>query len=121
MVPRKRPVPHAVRGACVFLQELGCTRTDLVTALQKEWARESKNFQTQLIPRAIPVDDHASNGAAEAVVHRSSRERVKLPWRNLLESPSRQIPRFYRGWCDIRVFSETGFLCDRVAEHLLKS
>ena len=26
MVPRKGPVPHAVRGVCVFLQELGYTR-----------------------------------------------------------------------------------------------
>ena len=36
-----------------------------VTAVQKEWAGDSKNFQTQLIPRTSPVDDHASNGAAE--------------------------------------------------------
>ena len=36
--------------------------TTLVTAVQKEWAGDSKNFQTQLIPRTSPVDDHASNG-----------------------------------------------------------
>ena len=41
----------------------------LVTAVQKEWAGDSKNFSTQLIPRTSPVDDHASNGAAEAMVH----------------------------------------------------
>ena len=41
----------------------------LMAAVQKEWARDSKNFQTQLIPRTSPVDDHASNGAAEAMVH----------------------------------------------------
>ena len=80
MVPRKSPVPHAARGVCVFLQELGNTRmilktngeqsiTALVTAVQIEWAGDSNNFQTQLIPRTSPVDDHASNGAAEAMVH----------------------------------------------------
>ena len=80
MVPRKGPVPYAVRGVCVFLQELGYTRmilksdgepssTAQVTAVQKEWAGDSNNFQTQLIPRISPVDDHASNGAAEAMVH----------------------------------------------------
>ena len=41
----------------------------LVTAVQKECAGDSKNFQTQFIPRTSPVDDHASNGAAEAMVH----------------------------------------------------
>ena len=73
-------MPYAVRGVCVFLQELGYTRmvlksdgepsiTALVTAVQKEWAGDSKNFQRQLIPRTSPVDDHASNGAVEAMVH----------------------------------------------------
>ena len=57
MVPWKGPVPCAVRGVCVFLQELGYTRmilksdgepsiTVLVTAVPKEWAGDSKNFQT---------------------------------------------------------------------------
>ena len=79
MVPKKGPVPYAVRGVCVFLQELGYTRTvlksdaepsitALVTAVQKEWAGDSKNFQRQLIPRTRPFDDHASNGAVEAMV-----------------------------------------------------
>ena len=58
VVPTKGPVPYAVRGVCVFLQELGYTRMNL----------DSKNFQTQLIPRTSHVD-HASNGAAEAMVH----------------------------------------------------
>ena len=35
--------------------------TALVTAVQKEWAGDSKNFQRQLIPRTSLVDDHASN------------------------------------------------------------
>ena len=59
MVPRKGLFPYAVRGVCVFLQELGYTRmilksdgepsiTALVTAVQKEWAGDSKNFQAQL-------------------------------------------------------------------------
>ena len=82
MVPKRGPVPYAVRGVCVFFffQELGYTRmvlksacepsiTALVTAVQKEWAGDSKNFQRQLIPRTSPVDDHASNGAVEAIVH----------------------------------------------------
>ena len=80
MVPKKGPVPYAVRGVCVFLQELGFTRmvlksggepsiTALVTAVQKEWAGDSENIQRQLIPRTSPVDDHASNGAVEAMVH----------------------------------------------------
>ena len=80
IVPRKGPVPNAVRDVCVFLLELGDTRmilksdvepsiTALVTAVQKELKRDNKNFHTQLIPRTSPVDDHASNGAAEAMVH----------------------------------------------------
>ena len=74
MVPRKGPVPSAVRGVYVFLQEIlksdgEPSITALVTAVQKEWAGDSKKFQTQLIPRTSPVDDHASNGAAEAMVH----------------------------------------------------
>ena len=99
VVPRKRPVPYAVRGVCVFLQELGYTRmvlksdgepsiTALVTAVQKEWAGDSNNFQRQLIPRTSPVDDHASNGAVEAMVHslEGSPERARLPWKKLWES-----------------------------------
>ena len=43
--------------------------TALVTAVQKEWAGNSKNFQTQLIFRTSLVDDNASNGAAEVMVH----------------------------------------------------
>ena len=40
-----------------------------MTAAQKEWAGDGWNFETQLNPRASPVDDHASNGAAEAMAH----------------------------------------------------
>ena len=80
MVPMKGLVPYAVRGVCVFLQELGYTRmvlksdgeqsiTALVTVVQKEWAGDSNNFQRQLIPRTSLVDDHASNGAVKAMVH----------------------------------------------------
>ena len=69
MVPRKGPLPYAVRGVCVFLQELGYTRmilksdgepsiTALVTAVQKKWAGDNKNFHTQLIPLTSLVDDH---------------------------------------------------------------
>ena len=43
--------------------------TALVTSVQKEWAGDSNNFQRQLIPRTSLVDDHASNGAVEAMVH----------------------------------------------------
>ena len=116
MVPRKGRVPYAVRGVCVFVQELGYTRmilwsdgepsiTALVTADQKEWAGDSRNFQTQLIPRTSPVDCHASNGAAEAMY-----TAFKVSRRNLLESRSCQIHRFCRGWCDIRVFLRHRFV-----------
>ena len=30
---------------------------------------DNQNFQTQLIPCTIPVDDHATNGAVELMVH----------------------------------------------------
>ena len=80
MVPRKGPEPHGVRDVCVFLPELGYIRmilkcnggpsiTALVTAVQKEWACDSKNFQRQLTPQVNPVDDHASCRAVEAMVH----------------------------------------------------
>ena len=135
MVPRKGPVSYAVRGVCVFLQELGYTRmvlksdgepsiTALVTAVQKEWPGDSKNFQRQLIPRTSPVDDHASDGAVEAMVHtalKGSPERARLPWKRLWESRFCQLLRFCRGWSDIRVTSETDLSCDQVAEHRLKS
>ena len=76
MAPRKGPVPHAVRGVFASFQELGYTRmilksddvpliTFLVTAVQKRWAVDNQNFQTQLIPGTSPVDDHESNRAAE--------------------------------------------------------
>ena len=65
MVPRKGPVPYAVRGVCVVLQELVYNHmvlksdgepsiTALVKAVQREWAGDSKNFQTQLIPANKP-------------------------------------------------------------------
>ena len=135
MVPRNGPVPHAVRGVCVFLQELGYTRmilksdgepsiTALVTAVQKEWAGDSKNFQTLLIflVQVLLMITHPTEPLRQwYTALKVSRERVKLLWTNLWESRSGQSLRFCHGWCDIRVFSETGFLCDRVAEHLLKS
>ena len=97
--------------------------TALVTAVHKEWAGDSKNFQTQLIPRTSPVDDHASGGAAEATVHslegltRTSEVALEESLGVSILSNSPILP----WWCDIRVFSETGSLCDRAAEHLLKS
>ena len=74
LVPRKSPVPHAVRSVGVFLQESGFTRmilksdgkpsiTALVTAVQKEWAGDCKDFLRQLIPRTSPVDVHAVQGS----------------------------------------------------------
>ena len=61
-------------GVCVCLQELGYTRMVLKSdgvpsILALVTARDSKNFQRQLIPRTSPVHDHASNGAVEAMVH----------------------------------------------------
>ena len=80
VVPKKGPASYAIRGVCVFLQVLRYTRmvlksdgesasTTLVTSVQSEQAGDGKNFQMQLIPRTSPVDDHASNGVAEAMVH----------------------------------------------------
>ena len=79
----------------------------LVTAVHKEWAGDSKNFQRQLIPRTSPVDDHASNGAIEAMVHSLGRGSGSLDSAN-----------FY----DSAVAGPTSELsCDQVAEHRLKS
>ena len=123
-------MPHAVRGVCVFLQDLGYTRmmlksdgevpsiAALVTAVQKEWAGDSNNFHVQVLSMITRQTELLRQWCAALKV---SRERVKLPWRNLLELRSRQSLRFCRGWCDIRGLSETGLLCDRAAEHLLKS
>ena len=76
-----------------------------LTAVQKEWAGDSKNFQAQLIPRASPADDHASNGAAEAMVHslecltRTSKAALEESLGVSIVSTSPILP-----WCDIRVF-----------------
>ena len=40
-----------------------------MTAVQKEWAGDCKDFLRQLIPRTSPVDVHASKGAVEAMMH----------------------------------------------------
>ena len=42
--------------------------TVLVTAVQKKWAVDHQNFQTQLIPGTSPVDDRESNRAGETVL-----------------------------------------------------
>ena len=57
IAPRKGHVPQAVRGVYASLQELSYLRVIL-----------NQNFQTQLIPCTSPVDDHASNRAAETVL-----------------------------------------------------
>ena len=111
----------------VFLQELGYTRmilksggelsiTALVTAVQKEWAGDSKNFQTH-VPVQFVITGQTEPLRQWYTALKVSRERVKLPWINLLKCRSRQTLRSCRGWCDIRVFSETGLLYDRAAEH----
>ena len=45
----------------------------LITAVertvQEKGTADNQNFQTQLIPCTSPVDDHATNGAVEAMVH----------------------------------------------------
>ena len=43
--------------------------TALVTAVQKEWAGDCKDFHPQLIPRTSHVDFYASKGAVEAMMH----------------------------------------------------
>ena len=63
IAPRKGPVPQAVRGVYASLQELSYLRVIL-----------NQNFQTQLIPCTSPVDDHASNRAAETVLAPSAQK-----------------------------------------------
>ena len=45
----------------------------LITAVERtvqgKGAADNKNFQTQLILCTSPVDDHATNGAVETMVH----------------------------------------------------
>ena len=134
MVPRRGPVPYAVRGVCVFLQELGYTRmvlksdgepsiTALVTDVQKEWAGDSKNFQRQLIPRTtlLMITRQTELSRQWCAALKGSPERARLPWKRLWESRFWQLLRFCRGWSNIRVTSETDLSCDQVAEHLFKS
>ena len=44
---------------------------------------DNQNFQTQFIPCTSPIDDHATNGAVEAMVH--SLEGLNRPSKNVLE------------------------------------
>ena len=80
IAPRKGTVPHAVRGVHASLQDLSYLRmilkndgwtliTVLETIVQGKGTVDTQNFQTQLIPCTSLVDDHATNGAVEAVVH----------------------------------------------------
>ena len=133
MVPRKGPVPRAVRGVWVFLQELEYTRmilksdgepsiTSLVTAVQKEWAGDSKKFSNTVdSPPTCPVDDHAPNGAAEAMVHslegltRISKVVLEESLGVSISSSSPILPWLVRRQSFIR----NKFV--RAAEHLLKS
>ena len=79
IAPRKGTVPHAVRGVCASLQELRYLRIILKsdvaavdTTVQGKGTVDNQNFQTQLIPCTSPVDDHASNRAAETILARES-------------------------------------------------
>ena len=46
--------------------------TAVETIVQGKGTMDNKNFQTQLIPCACPVDDHASSRAAETVLAKES-------------------------------------------------
>ena len=46
--------------------------TAVETLVQGKGTVDNQNFQTQLIPRTSPVDDHASNRAAETVLAKES-------------------------------------------------
>ena len=94
---RKRLVPHSVRGVHASLQELSYLRMilkndggTLITAVERtvqgKGTVDNQNFQTQLIFCTSPVDDHATNGAVEAMVY--SLEGL------LLESQFCQLLRF---------------------------
>ena len=77
---REGLVSHSVRGVHASLQELSYLRTIrknddlLITAVertvQEKGTVDNQNFQTQLIPCTSPVDDHATNGAVETMVHK---------------------------------------------------
>ena len=80
---RKGPVPHPVRGVYASLQELSYLRlilksdgvtliTAMETTVQGKGTVDNRNFQTQLIPCTSPVDDPASNRAAETVLAKES-------------------------------------------------
>ena len=79
IVPRKGLVPHAVRGVYASLQELSYLRmvlksdgvtlfTAVETTVQGQGTVHNQNFQKQLIPCTIFVDDHASSRATETVL-----------------------------------------------------
>ena len=97
-----------------FLQESGYTRmilksdgkpsiTALVTAVQKEWAGDCKDFLRQLIPRTSPVDVYASKGAVEGMMHSLETHQIEQrgPWKRFWESRSCLPLRSCRGWQDI--------------------
>ena len=71
MGPGRCLVTHAVRSVYASLQELSYLRVFL-----------NQNFQTQLIPCTSPVDDHASNRAAETVLAPSAQKgKRSLTWK----------------------------------------
>ena len=47
----------------------GVTITAVERTVQGKGTVDTQNFQTQLIPCTSPVDDHATNGAVETMVH----------------------------------------------------
>ena len=61
--------------------------TSVERTVQEKGTVDNQNFQTQLIPCTSPVDDHATNGAVEAMVH--SLGRAALGVSILLPSPIR--------------------------------
>ena len=74
---------------------MAVTITAVERTVQGKGAVDNQNFQTQLIPCTSPVDDHATNGAVETMVHSLGRATLGvsilptssiLPWLVLYQS-----------------------------------
>ena len=99
---RKGLVPHSVRGVHASVQELsylqmirkndGLLITAVERTVQGKGTVDTQNFQTQLIPCTSPVDDHATNGAVETMVHSLGRAALGVS----IRPTSSILPRLVR-------------------------
>ena len=89
----------------------GVTITAVERTVQRKGTIDNHNFQTQLIPCTSPVDDHATNGAVETMVHSLGRAALGV---SII--PTSILPWLVRYPSYLRDLS-----CDQVAEYRLKS